>query len=176
MDSNRIQVLEEKYWKGETSLAEEQELKRYVRDNGEDVSKSLADVFSAASKSDEPTLGRDFDDAFWDAVSGNSGGRSRNFQSFHFMRYAATGIIILGLSIGFYAVIDWEEKPSETVVLSTADDTFADPEKAFEETKRALFFASQKLNQGVQPVSEIKRFHHSQMSITGADHSQTDKK
>lgn len=176
MDRNRFKILEAKYWKGESSLAEEQELRRYVLANKDKVSKALWDLFVAVDEIKEARLDDDFDTAFWNSVSKRSNGRSGNFHSFHFMRYAATGIIILGLAIGFFAIIDATDEPENTVAITESEDTYSDPEQAFEETKKALFFASEKLNKGIEPASEIKRFHNSKMSITGVSNCKSAKK
>lgn len=176
MDRNRFKILEEKYWKGESNLAEEQELRRYVLSNKDKVSKELWDLFGALDEIKEAKLDDDFDAEFWNSVSNRSNGRSGNFHSFHFMRYAATGIIILGLAIGFFAILDSPDEPVNTVAITESEDTYSDPEKAFEETKKALFFASEKLNKGVEPASEIKRFHNSKMSITGVSNYKSGKK
>lgn len=176
MDRNRFKILEDKYWQGESNLAEEQELRRYVLTNREKVSKALWDLFGAVDEIKEAKLDDDFDTAFWNSVSNRSNGRRGNFHSFHFMRYAATGIIILGLAIGFFAIIDSTDEPANTVAIKESEDTYSDPEQAFEETRKALFFASEKLNKGVEPASEIKRFHDSKMSITGVSDYKSGKK
>ncbi|HKL02018.1 MAG TPA: hypothetical protein VJ911_00025 [Cryomorphaceae bacterium] len=178
MDRNRLKTLEDKYWKGETNLAEEQELRTYVTSNRDKVSQRLWDLFSTAGKLREAKLDDEFETEFWDAVSNNSERHNGTYQSFHFMRYAAAGIVFLGLAIGFYTLLDREDEAPNTILSTSThiEDTYSDPEKAFEEAKKALFFASEKLNKGVEPASEIKRFHHTKMSITGLNNPKSDKK
>ncbi len=47
-------------------------------------------------------------------------------------------------------------------------DTYSSPEEAFEEAKRALMMASEKLKTGEENLNEIKRFHHATVAVSGS--------
>lgn len=169
MDRARLRYLEKKYWGGKTSLEEENELKSAVRSGSSEVSGSLISVFNSSSQLHAVGLDDDFDSAFWQkAKVQNSDKQARVFTLSMFMRYAAVGIILLGISgvIWTLALKDnHQEEVAQTEFIKV--DTYDDPEIAFEETKKALMYASQKLNEGQKPLGEIKRFYNAKMSIAG---------
>lgn len=169
MDRARLEYLEKKYWEGQTSLEEENELKKAVQSGNSEVSASLISIFNSASQSLDVSLGDDFDTAFWQKIKGkNSNNQARVFTLSLFMRYAAVGIILLGIS-GVIWTLVLKDDPHEEVARTefVKVDTYDDPEIAFEETKKALMYASQKLNEGKKPLGEIKRFYNAKMSIAG---------
>lgn len=169
MDRARLEYLEKKYWQGKTSLEEENELKNAVQSGVDEVSRSLISVFNSTSQSHSVSLDDDFDTAFWQKAKGHSvDSQTRVFTLSVFMRYAAVGIILLGISGVLWTLVlkdDYQEEVAQTKFINV--DTYDDPERAFEETKKALMYASQKLNEGKKPLVEIKRFYNAKMSITG---------
>lgn len=169
MDKARLAYLEKRYWEGKTSLEEENELKKAVQSGGIEVSAPLSAVFRATFQSHNITLDDDFDAAFWQkATNQDNNQRGRLFTLSSFMRYAAVGIIVLGIGGAIWTLILRENHPAEIAQSETLTvDTYDDPEIAFEETKRALMYASQKLNQGKEPLGEIKRFYNAKISIAG---------
>ena len=167
MDGARLKYLERKYWEGNTSLEEENELKNAVDSGIDDVSPSLISVFKSTAELHNVSLDDDFDTAFWRKAEGDNN-QARVFTLSLFMRYAAVGIILLGISGVIWTLIlkdDSEQNVAQTEFINV--DTYDDPEIAFEETKKALMYASQKLNEGKKPLGEIKRFYNAKMSITG---------
>ena len=167
MDKTRLTYLEKRYWAGETSLDEERELKEAIRNDSEGASEELVSLFQELNRNTEKELDADFDSVFWNSVESDNSG-ARIFTLSLFLRYAAVGVILLGLTFAVWNIILNENSPKGTPEAAIAQaDTFDDPEVAFEETKRALMFASQKLNKGKEPIKEIKRFYNAKLSIAG---------
>src|SRR5690554_2075444 len=169
MDRDRLAYLEKKYWKGKTSLQEEIELQNAVRSGSDAVSDLLTSIFNATAQSREISLDDDFDSAFWQKANvEHNDNRGLVFTLSAFMRYAAVGIILLGIGgVVWNLAFKTDNKVEVAQTEFTIVDTYDDPEKAFEETKKALMYASQKLNQGKEPLGEIKRFYNAKMSIAG---------
>ena len=169
MDSNRLKYLERRYWAGKSSLDEERELKAGVRNGTVGVSEHLVSLFQEIENAENQTLDADFDADFWQKANNRkSEGGARIFTLSLFMRYAAIGIILCGVTFALWNIIsknDYGQSIPPTEIA--AGDTYDDPEVAFEETKRALLFASQKLNKGKEPIKEIKRFYSTKLSIAG---------
>lgn len=168
MDSNRLKYLEKRYWSGDTTLDEEREILEGVKSGVPGASDELVSLFGELAQSKEQMLDADFDADFWQIANDDKSiGGSRIFTLSLFMRYAAVGIILVGLSFALWDIILKDEPANTVAQTEMATDTFDDPQKAFEETKRALMFASEKLNKGKEPMKEIKRFYTTKMSITG---------
>lgn len=168
MDSDRLKYLEKRYWAGESSLEEERELRAGVKSGADGISEHLVFLFQEIETNQNQSLDADFEEEFWLKANTVTNGEARVFTLSLFMRYAAVGIILCGVTFALWNIIlknDYGQ--SQTTTEIAADDTFDDPEVAFEETKRALVFASQKLNKGKEPVQEIKRFYSTKLSIAG---------
>jgi hypothetical protein len=76
--------------------------------------------------------------------------------------YAAASLfLVISASIIFKNEIIKEKQP----VLIAETDTYEDPEKAFEETKRALLLISSKLNGTSEYASEFSKFEKSQSTL-----------
>lgn len=169
MDSNRLKLLEKRYWAGESSLDEEQELKEAIRDGVHGASEQLVSLFQEIKQNKDQSLDANFDSEFWQkATNEKDNGGARIFTLSLFMRYAAVGVILFGITFALWSIIMKDENvPAIAQTKITANDTFDDPQVAFEETKKALMFASEKLNKGKEPIKEIKRFYNAKMSIAG---------
>ncbi len=129
----RIEKLKEKYWAGETTLAEEKELKAYFKEN--------------------PTLTKD--GQFYADL--NKQQRIRSNRSFAhpgkrnnkaWLSVAAVILILLTMGIVFF--------PD-----NTKQDQFAveDPQEAFEITKASLMMISEGLNKGKTYSKELNKIN-----------------
>ena len=178
MDSNRLKLLEKRYWSGESSLDEEQELKDAIRDGVHGASEQLVSLFQELEQNKDKMLDSNFDSEFWQkATDEKNNGGARIFTLSLFMRYAAVGVILFGITFALWSIIMKDESvPKIAKTNVTSIDTFDDPQVAFEETKRALMFASEKLNKGKEPMTEIRRFYNAKMSIAGMQTDSTNTK
>ena len=62
-------------------------------------------------------------------------------------------------------MLSFDDKPIESTMYASAEDTFEDPELAYQEMRKALLFASQKLNKGSAPLSELKKFDNGMNAV-----------
>lgn len=172
MDHKRLKALEEKYWSGQTDSGEEELLKKLALQNADGLSSEFKDLMAAASDLSELQLPVGFDDSFWQKADrkGRGGGKLLYMHSFSSMRSIAAAIaILLTVSGSIYLAtryVGMNDNQSSTA-SNASEDTFQDPEEAYEATRKALLMVSSRFNEAEKPVSEIKRFHQSTMSISG---------
>lgn len=171
MDVRRNNFLEKKYWEGNTTLEEEQEIRQSVAENTPGFSPEIKALFSITEANSLLELSDDFDSIFWEKTT-----KTENISSVWnislFLRYAAVGIILFGLTMVLWNLL-LNNGPVKTAPVNEISqvDTYNDPRIAFEETKRALTFAAAKLNKGKEPITEIKRFYDARVSISGMDNT-----
>lgn len=135
----RIEKLNEKYWAGETSLAEEKELKAYFKKNP-----SLAKdgrYFADLNKQQQVNPAHSF----------SHPGRRRT-QTWMSM---AAAILIL-ITVGFF-VFQNENKQDQFAVQ--------DPQEAFEITKASLMMISEGLNKGKTYSQELNKINEAKEII-----------
>ncbi|WP_396192665.1 hypothetical protein [Flavobacterium sp.] len=149
MALDRIENLIDKYFEGETSIAEENELKTYF--SSLDVAQHLQQYqpvfgyFSQAKKEE-----------FKAEIPLNT--KKRNVAVW--LSIAASFVIMLGVGTFMY-LNTMEEVPS----TETAYGTYDDPEKALAETEKALALVSEHLNTGIESVSYINEYNNSKNKI-----------
>ena len=153
MALDRIEKLIDKYFEGETSIAEENELKTYF--SSLDVAQHLQQYkpvfgyFSQAKteefKAEIPSIPKLRD-------------KKRNVAVW--LSIAASFVIMLGVGTFMY-LNTMEEVPA----TATAYGTYDDPEKALAETEKALALVSEHLNTGIESVSYINEYNNSKNKI-----------
>ncbi len=160
--------LEEKYWKGESSLEEEAQLRKAALSGEAGISEALRQVMAGIGEQGQPVLDSDFEDAFWRKAESKSGSKT-SLRRMWAWRYAAAAAVIA--FIGLIAIQLWQKPEAEEIAAHPTHgvDTFEDPEEAFRQAVEALHFASEKLSRGAEPVREIRRFHQSKVTISGAN-------
>jgi len=157
MDSEHIHALLEKYWRCETSLEEEQQLRTYFR--RPDIPESLretAALFRHLDESRNKVLDSTFDKEVMKRVS-----KTRTIVRkwvYNSMRIAA-GIVVVVMAVWLVRV---EIRQSQPV---SDQDTYSDPELAFEETKKALLMISKSFNLAEQQARKIQLFNEAQNEI-----------
>jgi hypothetical protein len=177
MDSETLKSLEAKYWEGRTSSEEDRALMTHASRPGSVLSEEIRHLMGAISEVKSVELGSDFDDAFWAKAEGNVQSKPLVLRMAVAFRYAAAILVaaLLGLVLWLSLGAPKDTGQGGGAQQITAIDTYDDPEKAFEETKKALLLVSQKFNKGAEPVGEIKRFHTMQMSIAAESEDQEKK-
>lgn len=158
MDS-KIEQLLEKYWKCETSLEEENELKVYFR--GSNVPEELRETAALFQYFDEQKkLGitkADFDRKVKaETKSGNQGKVRR--MVFTTAKIAA-GVVVLVAAAYLVRQEIRKSYPEEVV------DTYSDPQLAFEETKKALMMISKTFGKAKQEAGKITIFNEAEQII-----------
>ena len=159
MDSERIEELLEKYWKGETSLEEEARLHEYFRQAPASESlKETATLFRYFGEQKGKYLtDASFDQSMIRKIRKPSNGRVTALV-FNAMRIAA-GIVVLVLAIW---LVRMEVRKSAPVEMT---DTYDDPKMAFEETKKALMMISRSFSTAEEQAKKINLFNEAQQEL-----------
>lgn len=146
MELDKIEILIEKYFQGETSIAEENELKNYFTSTN--VAQHLEHykpIFGYVSLAKEQK--------FKQEIPLQSKKRNAAWLSI-----AASVVVLLG--IGTYGYFNYD-----TANLNQDLGTYDDPEIAFRETQRALSQLSDHVNVGIESVHYIQEFDNSKNLI-----------
>jgi hypothetical protein len=155
MKNNRIQQLVQKYLEGNTTLEEERILAQFFSDAGEvdDDLRPLKLQFELFNKGRELSF---------DAVSLESAilGRIEDFEKlqvpavkrFNISRLLVAASIALLITVSGVLVFRAQNR---------LKDTYSDPRLAYYETQKTLLYISQKMNKGIQPLSNISKINSS---------------
>lgn len=147
MSINNIESLLEKYWEGESSLAEESQLKDYFSSGSYDKKfEDVAPLFQLFTEEKEQQTERSFEGVL----------SSAPVISIKNVKKYLTGIAaLLILSFGAYYFVDRFEAMDKQSQMAYEID---DPEEALEQTMQALAMLSDKWNTSTKTLeSEI---HH----------------
>ena len=139
MELDRIEIILEKYFQGETSIAEENELKNYF--SSSDVAQHLEQyqpLFGYFSQAKEQK--------FAPEIPLQS--KKRNVA---WLSIAASVVVLLG--IGTFAYLN-DNNVAEKQDLGSYDN----PEVAFRETQKALALLSENVNVGIGSVQYINEY------------------
>lgn len=152
MNSRQIEILLERYFGGETTLKDEKVLKEFFQ--RKDIPAhlvSLKEQFEFFSNEKEREI---LDASFDDKIIGliqeeeiQTTKRSRRLYLYMASGIAASILIIMSL---FFQFDPFSRKIQET---------FNDPQLAYNETKRALLMVSQTLNNGIQPIGKAAKMN-----------------
>lgn len=157
MSSQKIEKILERYFNGETSLAEEQMLRDFfLKEELPPHLEELREQFLYFEGEKDLSLPESFDDDLFDAINRHDRSRkaSRRAVIYYVGSVAATILIIVTIFIRFQP--------------STANP--AEAEEAFAEASRVLYYVSDKFMQGANPLERVKRFND------GVDNLKTVKK
>lgn len=147
MALDRIEILIEKYFEGETSIVEEKELKAYF--SSSDVAQHLEQykpVFGYFSQAKQ--------EEFTASIPLKSGKKQKRLA---WLSVAASVLVMLG--IGFFAYQNTSDPNQEN--LGVIDD----PEIAFKETQKALALISKHVNTGIESVNYLGEYQQSKNKI-----------
>ena len=140
MESNRIEIILEKYFQGETNSAEELELKKYF--SSSDVAQHLEHytplfVYFAEAKEQKSSHKLPLQT------------KKRNVM---WLSIAASVVVLLGISTFTHF-----QSPTEKEDLGT----YETPEAAFAATQKALALLSENVNVGIESVKYINEYQYS---------------
>jgi hypothetical protein len=165
MDSKRLDELLAKYWNCQTTLEEEQELRRYLTENDvpDDVM-PVASLFRYFEQQGKMAVQNDFDRTVMQKVVQANRARSGKLKALvsYSLRIAA-GVAVLVAAI---VLVRQELRKSDSVAVNgELVDTFDDPKEAFKETKRALEMISKGFGRAEQQAKKINTFNEAQEKI-----------
>lgn len=146
MELDRIEILIEKYFDGETSIAEENKLQRYF--SSSDVAQHLEQYI--------PVFGY-FSQAKTQEFTHKLPLQSKKRKNVAWLSIAASFVILSGIATFIYT----NEKPTVQGDLGTYDD----PQIALAETQKALTLVSQKINVGIGSVSYVDEYEQSKNKV-----------
>jgi len=151
MNLQKIELLIEKYEKGETSLNEEMELKIFfAKENVPFHLSGYKNLFTFYRKAGEEEItDPDFDEKVLRVIAGpgEATGHRRGFRRLYPVLSIAAGLLLI---LGLYFVFMQQKKIT---------DTFNDPELAYAETKKILLKVAGNLNTGVDELSNVKEIN-----------------
>ncbi len=146
MDYNKIEILIEKYFQGETSLAEEKELRSYF--SSQNVAPHLEQykaMFGYFSQAKFDLYTKDFP-------------RQKIAKKTMWISIAASTVVLLGM-FAFYV--------NNVQNLEVKNDlgSYDDPQEAFEQTQKALALLSQNVNIGIESVQYVQEYENAKNRV-----------
>ncbi|MCC9061499.1 hypothetical protein [Flavobacterium piscisymbiosum] len=149
MEFNKIENILEKYFQGETSIAEENQLKEYF--SSSNVAQHLEQykpMFGYFSQVKEQKSTQDIPLKT----------KKRNVA---WLSIAASVVVLLGVGTYFYV----SEKNAAPAVAQTELGTYDNPEEALAATQKALALLSSNVNVGIGSVQYINEYEQSKNKI-----------
>ncbi|GAB1444534.1 MAG: hypothetical protein KF860_04545 [Cyclobacteriaceae bacterium] len=158
MDS-KIQQLLDQYWKCETSLEEEKELRAYFNENevSEDLKETALLFKYFESQKNIETSSVVFENKIKVNTISSKRGKVRNM--FFATAKIAAGVLVLVAATYLVRQEIRKSYPEEIV------DTYSDPQLAFEETKKALMMISKTFGKAKQEAGKITIFNEAEQII-----------
>lgn len=160
---NKVQIRElvEKYFEGNTSLNEERLLREFLA-SGKEIDEELyplrkqLELFNTCHK-----ISFDAQKLETEILSRITGAEPAiPARKIAFQRWLVAASIIL---VVFTGIILFKNKDS------AIKDTYSDPQLAYVETQKALMLVSQKMNKGMDPLSNINKINTSTQQLNNLD-------
>lgn len=149
MELDKIEYILEKYFQGETSIAEEKELKEYF--SSSNVAQHLEQY--------RPMFG------YFSQVKEQKSTQEIPLQTkkrnVAWLSIAASVVVLLGIGT-FYFV---SQKTTPPAVAQSELGTYDNPEEALAATQKALALLSNNVNVGIESVGYIKEYEQSKNKI-----------
>jgi len=161
MDFRELDILIDKYCKGETSLEEEGQIRNMLAHpelpEAYYTWKSLFTFYEQAGKIRLP-------DSSIPLFSERK--QSLGWWESAWVKWTSIAATILMLvGIGYFLVRGKMEKQEENTAQQYVEDTFENPDLAYQQAKEALLLLSEKLNTGLQYGSELKKLENIESHI-----------
>jgi len=149
MELNRIEDILEKYFQGETTIVEENQLKEYF--SSPNVAQHLEQY--------KPMFG------YFSQVKQQKSTHEIPLQTkkrnVAWLSIAASVVVLLSIGTYFYV----SEKNTAPVVAQSELGTYDNPEEALKATQKALALLSNNVNVGIESVQYIKEYEQSKNKI-----------
>ena len=158
MESQTMNELLEKYWRGETTREEEAQLRQHFRDHEPPGHlRHVAALFQHYEA--RPRLDDDFDRRLEARL--DEGKTAMMWPTL--LKVAAVVAIFLGGALWLKRTY-LEETPAAPVAVVTSD-TYEDPERAYQEAKQALLLVSSLMNEGTEHLTKLEEFDEAQQAV-----------
>lgn len=166
MDSKKLEELLQKYWDCETSLEEEQQLREYFSHaQVPEQWKEAAALFNYFEQQKQKSVNEQFDKALLGKLQRPKSKMRSLVQTT--LRIAA-GVAVLIAAIFF---VREEIRKDDKVAV---EDTFEDPQKALEETKKALLMISKGFGKAEQQAKKINMINEAKETVQSKDNEKTE--
>ena len=160
MDLNELEILVEKYWRCETSLEEEQQLRTYFQTSPVPKSmKGALELFRFFEAEKGKSLQTNFEATVTTELRKRQGGKIVSMVSWGNMGRIAAGIVVV---VAATFLIRQEIRKSYPKEIQ---DTYSDPQMAFEETKKALQMISNSFGKAKKEASKMKMLNDAEKKI-----------
>ncbi|MBX2970011.1 MAG: hypothetical protein KF803_11625 [Cyclobacteriaceae bacterium] len=161
MDSKKLEELVKKYWDCETSLEEEQQLREYFRgDSIPETWRETAALFRYFDEQKTKTVEPQFDETVVTRIKEMPKKREGKVVKW----VTASLRIAAGVAVLLAAVYFVRQELREDQAIAV-EDTFEDPQQAFEETKKALLMISKGFGRAEQQAKKINMFNEAQEKV-----------
>ena len=176
MGHERLDILAELFWEGACTEAEEQELRELVRTIIVPVQhtelKAYLDYTETAEAED--ILGGGFDMQIMQEIERRETGATGGGGGYPlWLKIAAGVIIILGLFGVFRNMSNDNMEAEGPAQMVMVEDTYEDPEQAYQEVKKALALVGMKMNDGMGHAGSLGMFDKAKEEISNEDGNQT---
>jgi hypothetical protein len=159
MDSKQLEELLHKYWECETSLEEEQQLRDYFcKSNVPEQWKETAVLFHYFEAQKQKLVNTGFEEAVIHKIKNPKQGKVISLVQIS-LRIAA-GVAVLLAAVFF---VRQEIRKNNTDMAF--EDTYDDPQKALEETKKALMMISKGFGKAEAQAKKINMLNEAQEKI-----------
>jgi len=169
MDFDKIEQLLAKYWECETTLEEEQELKKFF--NGTQVPPHLKEYvpFFTFLEFEKKTSKLDdvFDKQVIDKIEALSKPKKGKVVKLFYDMARVAAVVLVVVTAGYFVKEEYIDKKEEVKPYLT--DTFEDPQAAFEETKKALQMISANFKRGREEARKVSVFNDAQQKAKDID-------
>ncbi|MNF94591.1 hypothetical protein D3C84_773050 [compost metagenome] len=149
MELDKIENILEKYFQGETTIAEEKELKEYF--SSPNVAQHLGQY--------KPMFG------YFSQVKQQKSTQEIPLQTkkrnVAWLSIAASVVVLLGIGTFYYV----SQETATPVVAQSELGTYDDPEEALAATQKALALLSNNVNVGIESVQYIQEYEQSKNKI-----------
>lgn len=154
---NNTATLIEKFWNGQTSESEEQELKRLLAQSTHDEHAALREYFLYTNTIQDKTLPSSFDNEMTASLPGRE---STTRQLWPYMSVAAA--ILLTFAAVF---LIRPNNSTPQVAQNEFVDTYEDPNEAYEAVKAALLKVSNNINVSMDHTKKLRNFNRIQQQV-----------
>jgi len=163
MESTNIRKLVEKYWDGDTTLEEEEQLRDYFsrEEAPADLKKEAALFRYYQSQTQFRTLDERFDDKLTQQIERREA-KQRWLIFQPALRIAAAIILVVLATVLFKT--EWNSPATENSPVAI-EDTYEDPRLAYEQTREALLLVSSLMNEGTQHMVNLETFSEAQETV-----------